>query len=150
MFGQAYLPAVRPSTDGSTLVVDRARAVAARRMDEVAFPSSKAFYFEEFDYSKGQGNNAVHFSDPKSRVSVMVFDSSMRRISFSEANAGWDPVAPCDEAVASIVRYLPIDTRYFPGEPAGVDRVQPYRWTRGGLGGIDVGGKVESPSWCED
>ncbi len=80
----------------------------------------------------------------------MFFDSSVRRISFSESNAGWDPAAPCDEGMTSIVRYRPIDTRFFPGEPAGVDRVQPYRWTRGGLGGIDVEGNVVSPSWCKD
>ena len=146
--GTSQLP-VRPSEDGMSLVVDREHAVAPRSMDDVAFTSSKAFFFEEFDYMVGSGTAAAHFSDPKARVNVQFFDSSVRRITTSEAIPGWDPAAPCVQDRFSTTAYRPIDTRFFPAASESLGP-QPYRWTRGGLKGIDVGGDaVDTSAWCD-
>lgn len=128
--GTDRLP-VRPSEDGMSLIVDRAHAVAPRSMNEVAFPSSKAFFFEEFDYSDNGAHKrtdgiGLHFSDPNARINVQFFDSSVRRISFQEANPGWDPAAPCDQSRVSAAAYRPIDTRFFPAASESLGP-QPYR-----------------------
>ena len=151
--GTNRLP-VRPSEDGMTLVVDREHAVATRSMNDVAFTSSKALFFEEFDFSdngahKRTDGMGLHSSDPNARVNVQFFDASVRRITTSEATPGWDPAAPCDQDRVSTAAYRPIDTRYFPAASESLGP-QPYRWTRGGLKGIDVGGNaIDTSSWCD-
>ena len=141
---------VRPGAHASSLDFDGGQAVSVRRYPEIEFPSSKAFYFEEFDYTAGEGTEALHVWDDDARVNVMFFDTSVRRITTTEANPGWDPAAPCDIDASARVRYRPIDTRYFP-EATKNTRGAPYRWTRGGLRGIDVGGnEITTAAWCSD
>jgi len=43
-----------------------------------------------------------------------------------------------------------IDTRYFSSAYADTSLPQPYRWTRGGLEGIDVGAdEINTSGWCD-
>jgi hypothetical protein len=147
--GESRLP-VRASADGMSLVVDRDRAVASRRMDEVVFPSAKAMFFEEFDYTAGQGPDALHCSDPGARVNVQFFDSSVRRITTTQVTPGWDASSPCDPDRLAPSASRAIDTRYFPDASDALGP-RPYRWTRGGLKGIDVGGNaIDTSGWCEN
>jgi len=65
------------------------------------------------------------------------------------ANPGWDPGNICDQTATTSLPYVPIDTRYFPDD-SDVEMPQPYRWTRGGLEGIDVGaGEINTENWCD-
>jgi prepilin-type N-terminal cleavage/methylation domain-containing protein len=154
-----------PAPGATLIVVGDQNAFFPRGMQEVAFPSMKAFFFEEFDYTKRSGKEAAYYADPGATVSVQFFDGSVRRYTTGtprfdaqasawvggEANPGWDPVTPCDNTELPRLRYRSIDVRYFQdyNTPDGVDFPGFYKWTRGGLKGLDVGGReVRTSNWC--
>ena len=162
---------IQPGDDGTLMQVFDQTAFGPRSMNEVTFTSSKAFYFEEFDYTAGSGAGARYYADPAARVNVQFFDSSVRRITTGQAtsdpaannglggfsttgaNPGWDPANWKDMSRTSDFEYNSIDTRYFPdysGQNGGQAQSFPgfYRWTRGGLFGIDVGGnEINTSTW---
>jgi prepilin-type N-terminal cleavage/methylation domain-containing protein len=160
-----------PASDGTLIAITTAglRALGPRSMNEVAFPSMKAFFFEEFDYTRGAGPGALYYADPAARVNVQFFDSSVRRVTTgtprfesqrnswagNEANPGWDPRTFRDMQNLPNIRYASIDTRFFPTYqasdftgPDGASFPGYYRWTRGGLEGLDVGGtEISTENW---
>jgi prepilin-type N-terminal cleavage/methylation domain-containing protein len=143
-----------PAPDGTLMIIRDANQLAPRNMNEVAFPSMKAFFFEEFDYTKGAGPASAFYADPEARVNVQFFDSSVRRISTSESNPGWDASDFRNMESTPNLRYVPIDTRYFPTyqnfqNPDGSSFFPGhYKWTRGGLEGLDVGGReINTENW---
>ena len=161
-----------PADDGTLIIVRNLNAFGPRNMNEVAFPSSKAFFFEEFDYSKGSGASGLYYADPEANIAVQFFDSSVRSIKTgtptlssnsgagndawkgSEANPGWDAARPCDNAILPGLLYRSIDTRFFQDydvpNNAGVTFPGFYKWTRGGLSGLDVGGaEIDTTNWCQ-
>ncbi len=81
------------------------------------------------------------YSCPALGGSILVFDGSSVYKNNTTANRGWDPLAPTSGA--------PFQYRYQPDRweapavgPNGYDWVYGYyRYTRGGLRGIDFGGK---------
>ncbi|MBZ0173640.1 MAG: prepilin-type N-terminal cleavage/methylation domain-containing protein [Phycisphaerales bacterium] len=143
-----------PAGDGTLMYVD-ASTLGPRFMHEVAFTSMKAFFFEEFDYTKGSGTAGAYYADPEARINVQFFDSSVRSIPTTEANPGWDAENPDDMSKTAELLYESIDSRFFP-DYAGFrnmngDTYFPgyYKWTRGGLFGLDVGGnEIDTASWC--
>ncbi len=156
-----------PANDGTLIIVRDRNAFGPRSINEVALPSMKAFFFEEFDYSKGHGSAGLYYADPDAQINVQFFDASVRRIrtgnpSFdsasgdwigSRANPGWDAATPCDNAELPALLYRSIDLRYFQDydvpDNAGVSFPGFYKWTRGGLKGLDVGGKeISTAKWC--
>lgn len=162
--------AIQPAAGGTLMQINNANALGPRSMNEVSFTSSKALYFEEFDYTAGSGQGAYYYADPAARINVQFFDSSVRRIStgtptlnaqlnggqggFSgqEANPGWNPENYDQTNQAASLEYDSIDSRYFPDYSGdeGVAQAFPgfYRWTRGGLFGIDVGGnEIDTRNW---
>jgi len=159
--GTCTMP-LQPADDGTLIQVNDPNAFGLQPMSRVKFTSSKAFFFEEFDYTKGSGTNAAYYADPEARVNVQFFDSSVRRIttgtpSFdsesetwigSEANPGWDPSRIDDAQEIPQFGYDSIDSRFFPDY--GQDEFPGfYKWTRGGLEGIDVGGReISTARWC--
>ncbi|USN99723.1 MAG: prepilin-type N-terminal cleavage/methylation domain-containing protein [Phycisphaeraceae bacterium] len=143
--------AVEPGPDASTLRVRDPSSLGGRKMTEIAFPSMKAFFFEEFDYTHGKGKNSLFYADPNARVNVQFFDSSVRLVTARDANPGWDTAHPFDPNAHALIRYRPIDTRYFPTYSNGDAFGAPYRWTRGGLLGVDVGGnEIDTSGWRDD
>lgn len=159
--------AVTPAPDGTLVQVRDVQALGPRSMNEVQFTSSKALYFEEFDYTAGSGPAARYYADPEARININFFDSSVRRIttgtptvvdgdpvrvSGNEGNPGWDANDINDMTKDADLEYASIDTRYFPDYTGEQGEAQAfpgfYRWTRGGLFGIDVGGnEVDTSSW---
>ena len=163
--------AIYPSDDGTLVYVPDTNGFGPRLMGEVTFPSSKAFFFEEFDYSKGSGTRGLYYADPEARINVNFFDSSVRRITTGtptqraataggpgawqgqQANPGWNAGDPCNNADLPELLYRSIDLRYFQDYDvpanAGVSFPGFYKWTRGGLKGLDVGGaEIDTSSWC--
>jgi len=165
--------ALAPAADGTLIQVRDVNAFGQASMNEVQFTSSKALYFEEFDYTAGQGTKALYYADPAARVNIQFFDSSVRRITTgtpaqqqtqngirwagNQGNPGWDANDINDPQPAQL-EYQSIDTRYFPdysgnanqggGGGASITHFGFYRWTRGGLFGIDVGGnEIDTSSW---
>jgi len=143
--------ALVPAPDDSLLfLVRNPQGFAPRPLSGVRFPSLKAFMFEEYDYSQGLGVNGRIFADPEASVNVLFFDGSARRIATADANPGWDASDPCNMSISAPRRHRAIDTRFFPDYPP--DALYPgyYRWTRGGLEGIDVGaGEINTSAWCD-
>ena len=159
--------AIYPSPDGTLVYVTDRNGFAPRSMGDVSFPSNKAFFFEEFDYSKGAGVNGLYYADPEAQINVNFFDSSVRRITTGspvqqggtngqwlgqQANPGWNAGEFNDNTQLPRLRYRSIDQRYFQDyavpNNAGVNFPGFYKWTRGGLKGLDVGGaEIDTSSW---
>jgi prepilin-type N-terminal cleavage/methylation domain-containing protein len=160
-----------PSDDGTLIYVRDQNAFFPRRMGDVVFPSSKAFFFEEFDYTKGSGTAGLYYADPNADINVQFFDSSVRRIRTgtpsqrpangggvavwqgNQANPGWNAGDPCNMTELPELLYRSIDQRFFQDydipNNAGISFPGFYKWTRGGLKGLDVGGgEIDTSNWC--
>lgn len=110
-----------------------------RKFTQVAHPSGKVMMFEEFDrFSDSAG---LYFAYPESKCNLAFFDGSVRNEQTADANPGWNPAEPAQDAWRQT--YVPLDT--FPLPKGGLDDnttyCQRYRWTRFGLQGIDFGGQ---------
>ncbi len=108
------------------------RYVATRRIYEVTFPSSKVWMYDQFD-RHDDPQDPLFFADPQARSTVLMFDASAARRATSDANPGFrpnDPTSP-DPTILNVSRGQGVPDDEFPGV---------YRWTRGGLRGIDFGG----------
>ncbi len=109
------------------------------RFSDVTFPGQKIYLHDNED--RHFGREPIFYAYPEARVLVGMFDGSAAVLRTSEANPGWQPRNPRS----------PIPTRvtYAPGgqdwraQLNGRNPVVPsyYRWTRGGLKGVDFGGR---------
>jgi prepilin-type N-terminal cleavage/methylation domain-containing protein len=106
--------------------------LVTRRMSTVAFTSSKVWMMDQYDRHAG-ADAPTFFADPEARSTLLMFDGSAGRRLTSEANPGFRPQDPQSPEPTVISVYLG------PGVPRPeYDGV--YRWTRGGLRGVDFGG----------
>jgi len=141
---------LEPASNGIELFVIDSDTFSVQPLIHVDFPALKAHMFEEFDYREGLGVNGRFFADPEASVNVLFFDGSARLIPTADTNPGWDPTEPCNQDATTSLAYVPIDTRYFSSAYADTSLPQPYRWTRGGLEGIDVGAdEINTSGWCD-
>ncbi len=109
-----------------------------RRYTEVTFPSSKTHMFDTFDRhfngDKASPNvDAYFFFSDDARQPVLFFDGSVRVVSTAESNPGFRPLEPASPEPTTIRHIVP--------GVAILEYTGYYRWTRGGLRGIDFGGK---------
>ncbi len=105
--------------------------VINRKSNEVAFPSSKAYMFDTFDRHFADQLQLFYRTD--SRQPILMFDGSVATRSTSDANPGFRPRDPTSPEPTLILEVIPgVGAEQYPGV---------YRWTRGGLRGIDFGGK---------
>lgn len=115
-----------------------------RQLNQVAFPSGKVHLFEEHDWATP---DKAFFMYPQANINMSFFDGSCRQRKTADANPGWDTSGPPNSlrnATAPRYAYTPIDAKWFPA-PLNGNTSQTlfgvYRWTRGGLQGIDFGGR---------
>lgn len=102
-----------------------------RKATEVAFPSSKAYMFDTFD--RHFADQSLFFLSEQARQPVLMFDSSVATRDTSDANPGFQPLSPESADPSQVLEFVS-------GGPA--NRYSgAYRWTRGGLRGIDFGGR---------
>jgi prepilin-type N-terminal cleavage/methylation domain-containing protein len=116
-----------------------------RRIDAVSFPSQKVVWFDLFDrhYSK----RTIWYAYDSASQPLAFFDGSVSIRATHNANPGWQNQqgAQFNNPVPAYVHY----TTFNPTDPAPLfgnnssfdNRPQYYRWTRGGLKGIDFGGQ---------
>ncbi len=109
-----------------------------RKQFEVTFPSQKAFMFEFYDFhSERQG---IFYAYEKATIELLLFDGSARFVKNTDINPGFKPNRP-ESAEPTTMLYRPQDFE----PPIIGDRqerlIGRVRWTRGGLKGIDIGGK---------
>ncbi len=117
---------------------DYANYLTRRRYTEVVFPSGKAHMFDSYDRhfsgsktSSESGEGYLFFNDD-ARQPVLAFDASVTVRDTSESNPGFRPMNPTSPEPTTIRNIIPgVGSREYTGY---------YRWTRGGLRGIDFGG----------
>ncbi len=104
-----------------------------RFVSEIAFPSAKVHFFEEFDREQA---GSPYFAYDHARPTKLMFDGSINDRPSGEARPSWNPNNGKQEWRQT---YVPIHTFPLPlgglGDPTLLS--QRYRWTLGGLKGID-------------
>lgn len=105
--------------------------LASRRFTEVGFPSSKAYMFDTYDRHFAKQQQFYFY--PDSRQPILMFDGSVSVRDTSESNPGFRPWEPASPEPTELIERIPgvSSERY----------IAAYRHTRGGLRGIDFGGR---------
>jgi prepilin-type N-terminal cleavage/methylation domain-containing protein len=128
---------VAPATDTSNLFTRGDLPLGRRGFSEVSFPSQKVHMFEFHD--RHSSKDGLYYAYEQAKASQLFFDSSVRPLGTSDANLGFNPNSP-ESPDTVCLKYTPLTTDPDPvGDP---DRKLPvwYRFTRGGLRGVDYGG----------
>lgn len=108
-----------------------------REFGEVRFPSAKVYQFEEFD--REQAGNP-YFAYDQARSEKLMFDGSVNNWASGDASPSFNVDQPGANGKAEWRQtYVPIDTFPVPLGGLGDDTLlsQRYRWTLGGLQGVD-------------
>jgi prepilin-type N-terminal cleavage/methylation domain-containing protein len=113
-----------------------------RKLADVSAPGNKVMLIESFD--RHTGPREMFFALPWARGTLAFFDGSAGARRTERANAGWVPNLP-QSPDPTLMLYNPAAGTCYPGvpdpwNPAGDPVVGRYRWTRGGLKGVDFGG----------
>lgn len=118
----------------------------ATRASDLSFPSQKAFMHESVDrYKKIQR----YYAYDDARVPILMFDASSTVRRSDSSNHGWDPNNPTVKSSGitwfTYARSLYPRNQWEPPTRNGA-LVDPnvkgyYKWTRGGLKGVDFGGR---------
>ena len=102
--------------------------VVSRRYSQVAFPSSKVHMYDNED-RHFSGKTSLYFFEPKAKQPILTFDGAVNVRATADANPGGQPLFPMDPEPTMIDNG---DRMLYPGV---------FRWTRGGLRGVDFGGR---------
>jgi prepilin-type N-terminal cleavage/methylation domain-containing protein len=105
------------------------------RISTVDFPGNKVHLHDSESRHSGKDQ---YYALPSSRVPMNFFDSSAQYLQTSEANEGWNPNTPASTQTMRF-GYSPRDWEAptSTGAPAEPIYAGYYRWTRGGLKGVD-------------
>ncbi|MEM9082362.1 MAG: prepilin-type N-terminal cleavage/methylation domain-containing protein [Planctomycetota bacterium] len=98
---------------------------------EVRSPSQKVMKYHQDVYHNGN-RGPEYFFVPGQKQPLLFFDASARAYAPEDTNPGWNPRTPNSTTPTLIDNDRDDSNESFPGH---------YKWTRGGLKGIDVGGK---------
>jgi len=97
------------------------------RVSEIAFASSKVLMLDRL--IRHDGGETEIYAEPGSREPLLIADGSASVRSVDDANPGWMPDNPSGG---------PAMWRSWTDQP---ERAGFYRWTRGGITGVDFGGE---------
>jgi prepilin-type N-terminal cleavage/methylation domain-containing protein len=114
-----------------------------RSIADVMFPSTKVWIFDLFD--RHSYKRTIWHAYPDAKQPLLFYDGSVSQRRTRDANKGWNPGNP--NGGPTVYQYMP--TPYEPRTLSGAasDLVTGYyRWTRGGIRGVDFGGN-EVRSW---
>ena len=110
--------------------------VGELKITAVDSPAQKVFMHDSNDrYSKQE----LFYAFPDAKTTMIMFDLSASVRVTDDSNLGWDPNNPTSDRPSRFV-FDPTGSQWEPQArgPSPVDGY--YRWTRGGLKGIDYGG----------
>lgn len=116
-----------------------------RRFSEVRFPTAKVYQFEEFD--REQAGNP-YFGYDQARVEKLMFDGSVNNLASGDANPSFSVLNPgLNGKTEWRQTYVPLDTFPVPLAGLGDDTLlsQRFRWTLGGLQGVDYATPISAP-----
>lgn len=112
-----------------------------RRLSDVQFPSQKVMVYEMNDWHTIK-NKSLYHAYTNAKAQLGFYDASVRIIETKTGNRGFNPAAPGSPAPTSYA-YAP-NLQWEPpcrNRALTQETVQGYyRWTRGGLKGLDFGG----------
>lgn len=109
------------------------------KLSDVTFPGGKVHMYDEIDRHSTCKDTFYGYAD--ARQPLLFFDSSVRMMRTGDANLGWDP----HDETKPFFTYAYNPRAWEPPTKNGnaSEQVQArYRWTRGGLKGLDFGGEV--------
>ncbi len=110
-----------------------------RKASEIFYPSAKVIVFE---FIARHGRRPLYHGHTRANVPAMMWDGSCGARKSAEANRGFIPTNPAGTA-ATQYQYAPGILGFEPPTSTGAptETVWGYfRWTRGGLKGVDYGG----------
>jgi len=115
------------------------RLGAGQGMNLVSFPSQKVMFFDSHD--RHSARNDLLYAHKRARQPLLFFDGSVQVRATKDANPGWNPYLP-DRDRATVVLYIPEEweARFDVNDTRKLYDGA-YRWTRGGLRGIDFDGQ---------
>jgi prepilin-type N-terminal cleavage/methylation domain-containing protein len=105
------------------------RYVVSRRASSVVFQSGKAHMYDSFD--RHRSGDPLLYADESAKQPMLFFDASVRIEAAAESNPGFQPRNPASSDPTILVDGAGTSRREYLGR---------FRWTRGGLRGIDFGG----------
>jgi prepilin-type N-terminal cleavage/methylation domain-containing protein len=113
-----------------------------RKLTDVRFPSQKVHQMEDMSRHI-HPRDQFFYADPRATSTILLFDGSVRAVSATrDTNKG--AYLPAQGLIANELAdfsYVPDVTLGYPVWPNLTQVNGYYRWTAGGLSGIDVGGK---------
>lgn len=113
------------------------KAESARRLTEAAFPSGKALLYDA--HQRHWGRREAYVGAAGAHVTVLAMDGAAALRGNGAANPGWHPREPASRS-PHVYAYRPAAWEPPAGRAEGEEPVVGYfRWTRGGLKGIDFG-----------
>jgi len=130
---------IQQFTTHSVFSVPQSCRVGDLRLDAVAFTSNKVHMHDS--HQRHFSNERPYFGLEECRQPLLFFDGSVSIRVTADANPGWRPWTP--NQPCHFFKYDPQQYEYEEqNTQAGYDVVKGYyRWTRGGLKGVDFGGK---------
>lgn len=137
--GPAGTTWVQYPADHNLFYVGRA-PIGRRRYTEVLYPSQKVAYFDM--NQRHFGTNDYYHALEEARQPLLFWDGSVNVRMTGDCNPGFRPNSP-NSGTSTIYRYDPRILKFEPDAKSanGFDMVKGYyRWTRGGLKGVDFGG----------
>lgn len=133
-------PSLRRLRQGAThdrYLVAKAGRIGSVRITDVTYPAQKVWMHETHE----RGKSWRYFADPEATIPVALIDGSVQLIATRDVNPGWDPLAPASGGSTTFYYTPSAEERPRDEAPAGMEAVYAayYRFTRGGVRGVDVG-----------
>lgn len=125
--GGAFEPVVQGNSPWSFTRPNR--YVMSRRTSSVTFPAGKAHMYDSF--ARHRSGDMLLYADEAAKQPMLFFDASVRIEGAADANPGFQPRNPASPDPTILMDGAGASRREYPGR---------FRWTRGGLRGIDFGG----------
>jgi hypothetical protein len=99
-------------------------------------PAQKVFMHDNVDrYAKTN----LFYAFPDAKVTILMYDLSAGQRVTDDSNVGWNPRVPDQSTGASMFQFSG-GSAWEPQARVGTSVTGYYRWTRGGLKGVDFGG----------
>lgn len=115
------------------------KPLGKRKLGEVEFSMAKVMAFDFHD--RHSSKHQFYHAYPQATAPMAMFDGSARAVRTADSNFGFKPDQPSDPA-ATFYYYSPSILQFEPPTLSGLPQelvAGHYRWTRGGLRGVDFG-----------
>jgi hypothetical protein len=115
--------------------------LGGRKLADVTSPSNKVLLMDEFD-RHFSGKRTLYFGMVNARQPILAFDGGVNVRFTRDCNTGGDPNAANGGGAPVAITYTNAAKPWLPNpqNPAGDLVMTYYRFTKGGLRGIDFGG----------